>query len=261
MNGAGNDFILFDARAQSLALDAVQIRALANRAHPITHGCDQLLVLEPPHRGGTAFMRIFNADGGEVAACGNGTRAAAKLLDMPHVIIETMADNLACTQDSQGMITVNMGRPHFGWQQIPLTHDAGDLTTVTLHPDLPPAFLVNIGNPHAVLFVDNPADAAQNYGQMLEHHALFSEGANINFAHILPDESLELHVWERGVGLTKACGTGACATTVAYMHRHKGEGAPETTLHLPGGDLYVRYADEIFLSGPVVHDFTACVAL
>ena len=234
MSGLGNDFIIIDARENALALTPAQVRQLATRDNQITKGCDQLLVLHPPKSGGNIFMQIFNADGGEVEACGNGTRAITQWLvergKPPPFIIETLGGVL------QGQITtsftdhdfagVSMPPPKFGWRDIPLSKEIDDTQQVKFDGLLESGFLVNVGNPHAVFFVDTQSvemiDAmAAQYGEHLAHHPLFAQGANINFAFV-ENNSLQdifLTTWERGAGLTQACGTGACAAAIAAYHR------------------------------------------
>ena len=211
MNGLGNDFVIIDARDNALSLSGDDVRALAARAHAQTQGCDQLLVIHSPRNSGDVFMQIFNADGGEVEACGNGTRAAAAYLahkGMAAVKIETLGGILACTAtlaDRQASAQVSMTLPQIG-------------APISLHQDLPAALPVNIGNPHAVIFVaTGTAGLAAQYGFQLERHKAFPERANINFASLQGDNILRLDTWERGVGLTKACGTGACASAIAAV--------------------------------------------
>ena len=236
MNGLGNDFVVIDARRERLALAAEGARALAARENASTKGCDQLLILHPPRNAGQGkgdvFMQIFNADGGEVEACGNGARAVAAYLarqGTPEPIIETLGGTLQA-QMPANQVPVNnvnfpgiiMPTPRRGWKDIPLAEKVADTSQVTLHPDLPPAFMVNVGNPHAVIFVDGgTAGLAAQYGFKLEKNRLLPEGANINFAACTGDTIIELDTWERGAGLTQACGTGACATAVAAFHLGK----------------------------------------
>lgn len=244
MNGLGNDFVVIDARRERLALAEEEVRALAARDHAATKGCDQLLILHPPHNAGRdkgdVFMQIFNADGSEVEACGNGARAVAAYLTSlgtPEPVIETLGGTLQAhaprrEERGGGIIQfpgITMPTPRFAWQDIPLAEEVADTSQVTLHPDLPPAFMVNVGNPHGVIFVDGGTGGlAAQYGFELEKNRLLPEGANINFAACKGDNIIELDTWERGAGLTQACGTGACATAVAAfhlgkIHNHKNE--------------------------------------
>ena len=156
MNGIGNDFVVLDGRQNALAFTPEEIRALADRENETTGGCDQLLIIRPPKKDGDVFMQIFNADGGEVGACGNGARAVAGYLhkydNLQNATIETLGGVLQTERNGSDDFAVKMPPPKFGWRDIPLAKDIGDTSQVTLHPDLPPAFLVNVGNPHAVIF-------------------------------------------------------------------------------------------------------------
>ncbi len=260
MNGLGNDFIVIDGRDHAQSLTPALVQHLARRQNPDTHGCDQLLHILPPRSHGTAFMEIFNADGSRVGACGNGTRAVALLLGLAESTIETDAGDLACQLGNDNLVTVNMGAPRLSALEIPVADPAIDPRAIALHEDLPAACLVNMGNPHAVMFVsDAPQSLALRYGPELEHHALFPERANINFCRPLSPDHLEMATWERGAGLTKACGTGACATAVAYALAHGF--APETfrRLDVPGGSLYIRYDAEtapVWMRGPAIIEFS-----
>lgn len=239
MNGLGNEFIVIDARQTGTlpALTNKAVRGLAEGTHPDTHGFDQLLVIRPPRGNGDCFMEIRNADGGEVEACGNGTRAVAAFLHRQNSQtsktgktdwqIETLGGDLACRVDTQSAtgdadirVNVTLPAPKFGWQDIPVAEEIST-AGAKLHKDLPLAFLVNIGNPHAVIFASRKTKwMASKYGSDLEHHALFPQRANINFGQILRDyarPTILLHTWERGTGLTMACGTGACATAIAAV--------------------------------------------
>lgn len=207
MNGLGNDFIVIDARDAPLALSADGVRALAARDNAVTQGCDQLLIIHPPRDAGDVFMQIFNADGSEVEACGNGARAVAAYIargGQAETKLETLGGVLACRSFDDG-VAVRMPLPIF---EAPYQ----------LHNDLPEAHIVDMGNPHAVIFVaDGTAGLAAQYGFQLEHDKGFAKGANINFASLAGDNILRLNTWERGAGLTKACGTGACATAAAAI--------------------------------------------
>ncbi len=229
MNGLGNDFVVIDARRENASLGAAEVRALAARDHPVTNGCDQVLILHPPRNTGSVFMQIFNADGSEVEACGNGARAVAAYLarsGTSEPIIETLGGTLQArsARQSEAKIfpSIKMPMPQRGWQDIPLAEEISDTSHVTLHRDLPSAFMVNVGNPHAVIFVESgTAGLAAQYGFELEKNRLLLQGANINFAACAGGNIIELDTWERGAGLTQACGTGACATAVAAFHLGK----------------------------------------
>jgi diaminopimelate epimerase len=262
MNGLGNDFVVVDARASGLRLDAHAARRLANRQHGV--GCDQVIVLEPS-AAGDAFMRILNADGSEVAACGNASRCVAALLGeqlgRPDVVVETAAGLLPSRVNGDGTVTVDMGAPRFGWQEIPLSRPA-DTNAIDYRFDTPAGSLeapsaVNVGNPHAIFWVD----ALERYdlaaiGPQLEHDPLFPERANISLAQVLSRSEVRIRVWERGVGLTRACGTAACATGAAAARR--GLTLRTLSVALPGGVLGLDWREDsnhILMTGPWSLDY------
>ncbi len=256
MQGLGNDFVILDRRSGKLSLSATQIRRIADRRLGV--GCDQLLCLEPSERA-DLFMRVYNADGIEVGACGNGTRAVARLImeerGGSRAAIETAAGVLPVTVSVQGY-SVDMGRPRFGWDEIPL---ARPMDTLTLALELGPLARpvgVNVGNPHAVFFVDDAeAVPLAELGPVLERDPLFPERANIGVAEIRHRRSIRLRVWERGAGLTQACGSGACAALVAAVRRDLTERAAE--VRLDGGALKIAWneADRVMMTGPAGHTF------
>lgn len=278
MNGLGNDFVLLDFRSQNIALTEADIRALGDRENPQTKGFDQLLVLRPARHGGSCFMEIFNADASRVGACGNGTRAAAAFIGAQTSLIETDGGTLTCERlpaeaspqsDRETLVCVNMGRPNLDAADIPLRATDIDTMSVPLHEDLPPACMVNMGNPHAVIFINddqhqaserNGRALALEYGEALEHHPLFPERANINFVEILGETELRLDTWERSAGLTQACGSGACASVVAYHRRSKTQPDQFITVHLPGGDLDIRYSEDgVYMRGLAELEFSGQV--
>jgi diaminopimelate epimerase len=259
MNGLGNDFVMIDARAEPLALSAAAAEQIANRKTGA--GCDQVIVLEPS-RAADVFMRILNADGSEVSACGNASRCVAALVAPGHgrerLSIETRAGVLEATIGESGLVTVDMGAPRFAWDDIPLAHDAGDTRAIDLTFALPDGrvlagpSVVNVGNPHCIFWVEN-ADSYDlaSFGGALERHPLFPERANISLAQIVDDGAIELRVWERGAGVTRACGTAACATAVSAART--GRTGRAVTIRLPGGVLSIewRAADNrILMTGP-----------
>ncbi|MEO1044717.1 MAG: diaminopimelate epimerase [Pseudomonadota bacterium] len=249
MHGLGNDFAIFDARNAPVRLDPTRIRQLADRRRGI--GFDQLIVIEPPgdFRGSAdIFMRIFNADGGEVSACGNATRCVVALLGRD-AIIATRAGLLSgeLLGDNVG---INMGKPRFDWDIIPLAQPMDTADMPVGWDSLARPMAVNVGNPHAVFFVDDPyAVDMDTLGPLIENDPLFPEGVNVNVARIA-DGGITLRVWERGAGLTQACGTGACATAVAAIRRKLVTGP--ITVHLPGGPLTIAWAagGDIQMTGP-----------
>ena len=262
MNGLGNDFVVLDARKQPLALNPAQIAAIADRGNGI--GCDQVIALEPSDFA-DVVMRIWNADGGEVGACGNAARCVAALLvaerGSPHVSIETESGMLAATVAKDGRVTIDMGIPRFAWNEIPLSQPFADTRAVELPQfaglGLGAASMVNVGNPHCIFFVENiEAHDLARFGPMLEHHPLFPERANISLAQVTGPDSLRLRTWERGAGLTKACGTAACAAAVAAVRR--GLTGREVDETLPGGDLVIGWRegdDHILMTGPFALDY------
>ena len=260
MHGLGNDFVVFDARRAPLALDAAQARAIADRRTGV--GCDQLVVLEAPRNGGTdAYLRFWNQDGGEVAACGNGTRCAARLLldetGAPSVVLETRAGRLAASEGGGGQVRVDMGPARLGWREIPLARAMDTLHVAIGAGALVDAVVVNMGNPHAVFFVDD-ADAVPlvEIGPGLETDPLFPERANIGVAQRISDDHLRLRVWERGAGLTHACGTGACAAAVAGARR--GLTGRSVKVALDGGELGIVWREDghVEMTGPTAASFT-----
>jgi diaminopimelate epimerase len=263
MNGLGNDFVVLDVRKHPIALGAAQIAAIADRESGI--GCDQVIALEPSDFA-DVFMRIWNADGGEVGACGNAARCVAALLaaerGSPHVTIETESGMLSATIDKHdGNVTIDMGVPRFEWNEIPLSKPLDDTKAIDL-PEaralgLGAASMVNIGNPHCIFFADDiDAHDLARFGPGLEHDPLFPERANISLAQATGPNSLRLRTWERGAGLTKACGTAACAAAVAAARR--GLTGRKVTVTLPGGDLVIdwREADgHVLMTGPFALDY------
>ena len=260
MHGLGNDFVVFDARRAPLALDAARVRAIADRR--IGVGCDQLVVLEAPRNGGTdAYLRFWNQDGGEVAACGNGTRCAARLLldeaDAARVVLETDAGSLAAHEAGGGQVRVDMGSARLDWREIPLARAMDTLHVAVGAGPLSDAVAVNMGNPHAVFFVeDAEAVPLAEVGPGLETDPLFPERANIGVAQRLSDDRLRLRVWERGVGITQACGTGACAAAVASARR--GLTGRGVAVALDGGELGIVWREDghVEMTGPTAASFT-----
>ncbi len=261
MNGLGNEILVLDLRTDPVEVPAAAARALAR---PGVLPFDQAMVLYPPRRADTrAFVRILNSDGSPSAACGNGTRCIAALeaeaSGEPRVRFESEAGLLDCRLEPDGRVSVDMGPPRFGWHEIPLARDVGDTQAVAIpgHEALGPASLVSMGNPHAVFFVpDAAAVDVEGLGAALEHHPLFPERANISFASLTAPDRILLHVWERGAGRTRACGTGACAAAVSAMRT--GRTGRAVTVTLPGGDLDIvwRHDGHVVMTGPVAYEFS-----
>ncbi|HEY6868444.1 MAG TPA: diaminopimelate epimerase, partial [Novosphingobium sp.] len=247
MHGLGNDFVVLDGReAQLPPIDARLAAALAHRHTGI--GCDQVVVLEPS--GKADFRaRFFNADGSESPACGNATRAVGLLHGRP-ARIETLAGILHSSPDSDG-VAVDMGEPRFGWDEIPLAYAMDTLSMPVGWENLDNPVAVNVGNPHAIFFVpDCDAVDLGRLGPLIEHDPLFPERVNVNVATIEHRGAIRLRVWERGTGLTLACGTGACATAVGAMRRGLVERRVRVTL--PGGSLTIAWGadNRITMTGP-----------
>jgi len=263
MHGLGNDFVVIDARRGPLNLNDAQARAIANRRTGV--GCDQLIVIEPPRdEHADVFMTIRNTDGGEVEACGNATRCVASMImtenSTRHTIIETVAGLLDAETADNNLISVDMGPARLDWRDIPLAK-AIDTLHVGVHsgPLSDPA-CVNMGNPHAVFFVDDvEAVDLQTHGPLLEHHEMFPERANIGVARIVSEHEIRLRVWERGVGETAACGSGACAALVA-AHRRKLT-ARKADVVLNGGTLALQWLPDghVQMTGPVATSFTGVI--
>lgn len=255
MHGLGNDFIMLDARAEELPpMSGAMAAALANRHTGI--GCDQLIVLHPSSSSSTAdfAMRIFNADGGEVEACGNASRAVA-ILHGSKAVVETGGGNITVEPIGHGA-RIDMGEPNFEWDQIPLAYAMDTLTMPVGWDGLDQPVGVNVGNPHVIFFVDDcDAVPLEKLGPEIETDPLFPERINVNVATIDGPTAIRLHVWERGVGRTRACGTGACATAIAAMRRGLVEREVEVTL--PGGPLTIEWneAGRIIMTGPATESY------
>jgi diaminopimelate epimerase len=252
MHGLGNDFVVLDARDGNLPpLEAQVARAIADRRTGI--GCDQVIVLEPSQVADFR-MRIRNADGGEVEACGNATRAVALLHGKP-AEIETVAGILSARPEDGG-VAVDMGEPEFGWDAIPLSDAMDTLDMPVGWDDLERPTAVNIGNPHVVFFVAD-CDKVQldRIGPAIETDPLFPERVNVNVATVEAPDSIRLRTWERGVGLTRACGTGACATAVAAMRRKLVD--REVVVTQQGGKLLITWGEDgrITMTGPATESF------
>ncbi len=255
MHGLGNDFVVFDARRNGLALDAASAKALADRRFGI--GCDQVIVISAGRGGADAQMRIYNSDGGEVESCGNATRCVARLLmeekDSDRVVIDTPGGLLACEDAGHGEVTVDMGAPRFDWRDVPLAQEADTNRFVV---DGLEAAAVNVGNPHVVLFEGDVAVL----GPKLETHAMFPARTNVEVVTVRDRGHIRMKVWERGVGITSACGTGACASAVA-AHR-RGLIDDKVEVELDGGRLTIELRDgRMLMTGPATLAFRGEVDL
>ena len=260
MHGLGNDFVVLDARRGPLRIGARQARAIADRHTGI--GCDQVIVIEPPANGlADVFMRIRNADGGEVAACGNGTRCVAAMImkekNSTHAVIETAAGVLDAQAKADGLIAVDMGLAATDWRDIPLAGPADTLHLDIAAGPLSDPVAVNMGNPHAVFFVDDAeAVPLDSLGPQIERHEMFPRATNVEVAQVLSGSEIRLRVWERGVGITLACGSGACAALVAASRRGLTGRAADVVVD--GGRLAIEWLDDghVRLTGPVAVSFT-----
>lgn len=260
MNGLGNEIVVVDLRGSTVRLTPADARAMA--ASPRAH-FDQMMVLQAPRKPGTdAFVTIFNADGSESSACGNGTRCIAWLESQTtgrsKLRFETKAGLLDVMVESMDRITVDMGEPRFAWNEIPLSEPFYDTRGIELQigpieaPVLHSPSVVNVGNPHAIFWVDDvEAFDLARFGPLLENHPLFPERANISLAQVRARDDIRLRVWERGTGLTQACGTAACAAAVAATRKKLTDRT--VTVHLPGGPLIITWTDanHILMTGPV----------
>jgi diaminopimelate epimerase len=272
MNGLGNEIVVVDLRAQPGIVAAAEARAAAARTGGVPY--DQLMVLHAPRTPRTtAFVRIYNNDGSEASACGNGMRCVADLLfreprqeqaDASTLIFETKAGLLTCWKGAEpGMLTVDMGVPRLAWNEIPLAEEFRDTRAIELQvgpidkPVLHSPSVANMGNPHAIFWVDDVDgyDLAK-IGPMLEHHPLFPERANISLAAVKSRTQIVLRTWERGAGLTKACGSAACAALVAAVRLRRTERS--ATVTLPGGDLVIEWRsrdEHVLMTGPVAYEY------
>jgi diaminopimelate epimerase len=266
MNGLGNDFVVWDARGEPVRLDVDEIRRIGARDGGI--GFDQMITVETSPAGADAFMRIHNRDGSQVDACGNATRCIGRLLmeerGVDRVTIETNAGLLhAFATDDPRRVSVDMGVPRFAWNEIPLAEEFHDTRAIELQigpidaPILHTPSVVNVGNPHAIFWVkDIDAYDLERVGPLLENHPMFPERANISLAHVLSDHEIDVKVWERGVGLTRACGTAACAVGVAAARDNRT--GRRVTVNLPGGPLLIEWReadDHILMTGDTEIEF------
>ena len=249
MNGLGNEIVVVDMRAQPAAITPAEARAVAR---PEGAPYDQMMALYPPRLAGIdACVRIYNSDGSESGACGNGMRCIADLLfretGKDALTFETQAGLINCWRTGD-LITVDMGRPRFAWNEIPLAEEFRDTRAIELQigpidaPILHSPSAINMGNPHAIFWVDDVnAYDLERFGPLLENHPIFPERANITLAHIVDRDHITIRTWERGAGLTKACGSAACATAVAAARLKRANRNVEITL--PGGKLGIEWRE------------------
>lgn len=260
MNGAGNEILVLDLRAKPIVLEAEEVREIA--ATPGL-GFDQLMSILPPGGNGVdAELRIYNRDGSVSAACGNGTRCVAALFfaetDTREIRFLTEAGILPARRGGDGAITVDMGEPRFRWDEIPLAEPFHDLRAIELqigpidNPFLHSPTVISMGNPHAIFWVDNvDTFSLDQLGPLIENHPVFPERANVTLAEVRAPDRIKLRVWERGAGLTKACGSAACAAAVAGAWTKRTERKVVTSL--PGGELHIEWRESdghVLMTGP-----------
>jgi diaminopimelate epimerase len=260
MNGLGNEIVVVDLRRAPKPIEPAEARAAA-RQEPY----DQLMALYPARGDADAAVRIYNNDGSEAGACGNGMRCVAALVaaetGRAAVTFETVAGVISCRRAGE-FFTVDMGRPRWRWDEIPLSREFADTRAIELRygaaaaPLLQSPSVVSMGNPHAIFWVDDPqAYDLATIGPSLEHDALFPERANITLAAIASRDRLVIRTWERGAGLTQACGSAACAAAVAAARLGRTE--RRVTVRLPGGELVVEWRasdDHVLMTGPVAYE-------
>ncbi len=268
MHGLGNDFVVIDATNETINIVEPDRRRIADRRYGV--GCDQLIIMEPPKdKAADLFMRIYNPDGSEAGACGNGTRCVAHLWMAQNgrkdCVIQTMAGLLQCRMAPRDMVQVDMGVPRQGWRDIPLAEERD-----TLHLGVGPEgsalhdpVAVNVGNPHAVFFVDDVKKVdVEGLGPQVENHVLFPQRTNVEFAQVMAQDKIRVRVWERGTGVTQACGSGACATMVAAARR--GLTGRKAEIVLDGGSLFLEWRmedDHVLMTGSAAYVFEGQITL
>jgi diaminopimelate epimerase len=268
MNGLGNEIVVVDLRASSKVFTPQEVAAIAaDRSSRF----DQLMVMHAPRTEGTeAFVRIYNADGSEAGACGNGMRCVgwllSKAIDRDRFKVETRAGVLETIVRGSESITVDMGEPRFDWKDIPLAEEFRDTRAIELQigpidrPILHSPSVVNVGNPHAIFWVEDvDAYNLARFGPLLENHPVFPERANISLAHVTSPTSIVLRTWERGAGLTRACGSAACAAAVCAARKRLTGRKVDVTL--PGGMLNIEWAanNHILMTGPVEFEYEGAI--
>lgn len=261
MNGLGNEIVVVDLRDSPGPVEPAEARAAAGH-----EPYDQLMALYPARGGTDALVRIYNNDGSEAGACGNGMRCVASLVSAAtgkdKLIFETVAGVIPCWKSADGRFTVDMGKPRLRWNEIPLAEEFPDTRMIELEigprgaPILHSPSVVSMGNPHAIFWVGDPNSYdLEKVGPMLEHHPIFPERANITLAAVPARDHLAIRTWERGAGLTKACGSAACAAAVAAARLRRAE--RKVTVTLPGGDLVIEWRatdDHVLMTGPVEYE-------
>lgn len=266
MHGLGNDFVVLDARRADLPITPARAAAIADRRTGV--GCDQFIVLEPGTDGADVFMRIRNPDGAEAGACGNATRCVASLVaaetGRDRVVVRTVAGDLPVEALPGGLWRADMGSARLGWREVPLAREADTLRVPLARAEgLGAPAACSMGNPHATFFVpDLDAVPVAELGPRLERDPIFPDRANIGFVQVLEPAQIRLAVWERGAGLTRACGSAACAALVNAARR--GLTGRRATVSLPGGDLEIEWREadgHVLMTGPVATAFTGEISL
>lgn len=266
MNGLGNQIIVADMRGR--ADRVLPAAAVALAADPATK-FDQIMAIHDPRLGGTDhYIEIINCDGTQAQACGNGTRCVVQALaaetGRQTFTFETLAGVLTAQEHADGLIAVDMGEPRFGWQDIPLSEEFQDTRAIELEigplgePVLHSPSVASMGNPHAIFWADKDVWSydLERFGPLLENHPLFPERANISVAQILSRTEMTLRTWERGAGLTRACGSAACAAAVSAMRLRRMDRM--ITVHVPGGPLGIEWRDDnhVVMTGPAEWEFS-----
>jgi len=262
MHGLGNDFVIFD-QADQHAVEAItaQAAAIADRRRGV--GCDQILIITQAAETDARLM-ILNSDGSKAEACGNGTRCVAEVLmrrlGKDHVAMISDGGKLEAWRSGQAEVSVNMGQPRFGWQEIPL-RQAADTSALAVHEDLPAAMVINIGNPHCIFVVpDAEAAPVADLGPVIETHPMFPQKTNVEFISLIDKDHIRMRVWERGAGITSACGSGATAAAIA-AHR-LGLTSPQVKVELDGGQLMIDWREDgAIMTGPVSDVFQGRLTL
>lgn len=264
MHGLGNDFVILDARAQDITLSDADMRHICDRHFGV--GCDQLVLLQSAQDNMADLrVRFYNGDGSQSGACGNATRCVASLLlsekAATSCTLQTGGGLLHTTRAPNDMITVNMGAPRLSWQEIPLSHE---VDTLALPLDGAPT-AVNMGNPHCVIFVDNFVEEEFiTNGKLYENNSLFPQRTNVEFVEKLGNNHFRQRTWERGAGITLACGSGACAVAVAAIRKGLAQKSQPITITLDGGDLIIEWRESdnnVYMTGPVAHIFDGTLHL
>jgi diaminopimelate epimerase len=262
MNGLGNEIVIVDLRRAPSPIEAGEARAAA-RQEPF----DQLMALYPSRGNSDASIRIYNSDGSEAGACGNGMRCVASLVGAEsgksRLNFDTTSGLVSCWREDEGLFTVDMGAPRFRWNEIPLAKEMPDTRAIDFQfgprgvPILSSPSVVNMGNPHAIFWVEKPqAYDLPKIGPQIEHDPLFPERANITLAATPSRDRVVIRTWERGAGLTKACGSAACAAAVAAVRL--GRTGRKVTVTLPGGELAIEWRnsdDHVLMTGPVEYEY------